>query len=1046
MLFEKDLFSPEAIGDEIIEKILTAAVDRASDKIRPSDILASVITHGGDVVLNVLAQALEQGSNPKDLLDIIEIYNPSRTAPSTFNGKRDSFSGEALEALDKLDADLEDSPEDMHEAAVLLLVSDVLENLDEKDIENLAILDAAKAAKDAREKAGKIVEPLMPLFDSASGLLLSDDFTEGALAIIENAAVQAAELGYDRILPPHCFLALLSETEGVAEHLVRLQAKPEISPGKVADIVAGSFRLSDPKEDKLSLNRDDIGDTTVSLLRDSQRAARLWGCDQIDTPHLLFSLLENMTQRLKYVLMGDPINIDIGTMREHLNQFLMETRGRPGKEVAFRLPSGLLPSEDLTYRARTDGMEKALHVESYIDVIIRALYRRSNNHVIITGLAGVGKSTLARDIARRAADGEIPFLKRKRFILADCNDISPQESKEKLRGLLSIVGGRTDVILCLDGLGPLLRAESGGNNKLLLRSALKEYRMQLIAVMSNTDFEDLLSSDHEMLELFTRVDVEEPDVEDSLDIVGQASKNLTQEYQLVIDEKAVERAVVLSSDYILNERLPAKALKILRRACEDLDFERTQKEQERDRVEVGDVIRVISEISGVPEGTLSGFVEKADYEQDLTTVVFGQSDAVKEVAAELRRIKAGRTIPGKPASVMMFAGLTGVGKTELAKALARFYSSSKRLQTYTMGNFTESHSISGIIGVPPGYVGHEQGGRLINDLNSDPYCVFLLDEAEKPHPDVWKPFLNLFDEGWIVDQRGVKAFADRAIFILTSNAGQETISRMWKAGENMEEIVAAVKKDLLKEMHRNSNQPVFSPEFLARIKRIIIFNPLDLGAMENISYKILERMQRDWKKLDKELDVPDALMKYIAKRGYEENEKSGGREGGRIIEKLMTELIESNIDREASLKEKKYKECDAIKIVFLPPGPALPMQASPSAKVNVEFLTARERTPEECIGKAIEDLRYCLESSDGNVSTLQKAVTDCLAGLKTELHQYKRDEVDKKKIEVPESLLKSFHEVCARIDARVRESDQEARKLVQQLINEMKKIEEAKHD
>jgi ATP-dependent Clp protease ATP-binding subunit ClpA len=126
--------------------------------------------------------------------------------------------------------------------------------------------------------------------------------------------------------------------------------------------------------------------------------------------------------------------------------------------------------------------------------------------------------------------------------------------------------------------------------------------------------------------------------------------------------------------------------------------------------------------------------------------------------------------------VLLFAGMTGVGKTELAKRIAELYSTSKRLTTYAMGNFTEPHSVSGIIGVPPGYVGHEDGGRLINELNADPYSVFLLDEAEKCHPNVWKPFLNLFDEGWIMGHRGVKAHADRAIFILTTNAGDKTIA------------------------------------------------------------------------------------------------------------------------------------------------------------------------------------------------------------------------------------------------------------------------------
>src|SRR5439155_16189949 len=193
------------------------------------------------------------------------------------------------------------------------------------------------------------------------------------------------------------------------------------------------------------------------------------------------------------------------------------------------------------------------------------------------------------------------------------------------------------------------------------------------------------------------------------------------------------------------------------------------------------------------------------------------------------------------------------GKTELAKALARFYSSSKLLQTYTMGNFTESHTVSGIVGVPPGYVGHEQGGRLINDLNSDPYCVVLLDEAEKAHPDVWKPFLNLFDEAWIVDQRGVKAFADRAIFILTTNKGDARIARMSQAGEKPEEIVLAVKEEL-GEARAKDGQRVFPSEFLARLQ-VVVFEPLTEQAMAEIARMAVARMSKDWlEKRDKRLE------------------------------------------------------------------------------------------------------------------------------------------------------------------------------------------------
>ena len=252
---------------------------------------------------------------------------------------------------------------------------------------------------------------------------------------MEYAAMHAADLGYDRILPPHCFLALLGETEGVAE----------------------AFRLADRKVDPIELNRNGIGEATVELLTAAQKAASLWNSEKIDTPHLLSVLLDeqHMPPRLASVLQSSPLNLDLERMRRHLDEYLREARKHTRREIPFRLPVSLLPSEDLTYLARTEGLPEAVlpqkkkkdeEVPDLYDAMTRALYRQANNHVLITGLRGVGKTTMIWELARRAAAGQIPYLKRKRFLWVDCQDVSPQESKDKLEGLLAQVAGRTDLL------------------------------------------------------------------------------------------------------------------------------------------------------------------------------------------------------------------------------------------------------------------------------------------------------------------------------------------------------------------------------------------------------------------------------------------------------------------------------------------------------------------------------------------------------------------------------------------------------------------------
>jgi len=322
-------------------------------------------------------------------------------------------------------------------------------------------------------------------------------------------------------------------------------------------------------------------------------------------------------------------------------------------------------------------------------------------------------------------------------------------------------------------------------------------------------------------------------------------------------------------------------------------------------------------MTGISEATISGIGEGVDYYKNLSEFIKGQDHAVKEVAMELGLINAGLVDKGKPASVMMFIGQTGTGKTEMAKALARFYSSSKRLKTFTLGNFSEPHSVSGIIGVPPGYVGHDQGGRLINELNSDPYGVFLLDEADKAHPDVMQPFLNLFDEGWIADQRGVKAHADRAIFILTTNVGQRQIADMCKNGKSIEEITATMKESLSRIRHTKSSRPVFTPEFLARVKRIVLFRSLDGDAMLEICRKIIKEIQNDWRhKRQKNLGVPDILIEAIGRKAHAIDERFQGKEGGRIVRKLIADVIESRIQTAIGTAMAAYQASNAVSVEY----------------------------------------------------------------------------------------------------------------------------------
>jgi ATP-dependent Clp protease ATP-binding subunit ClpA len=608
------------------------------------------------------------------------------------------------------------------------------------------------------------------------------------------------------------------------------------------------------------------------------------------------------------------------------------------------LPPAIAPSEDLTHRAQTAEMppdspfDGEPGYDQLFEAITRALHRRQAPHVLLCGERGVGKATVIAELARRAIVGKIPSLQGRRFLQVDCRHTPPEESRERLAAILNFAAERPDWVIVLNGLAALLPAERAAGNKAVLLAALSRVRCRLIALFTPREASECLSDDPEIAELFTRIEVEEPGVGAALKILRHFALGLEQRFGIMIEPEALRQAVVLSANYILNDQLPSKALKVLHRVCEDIEYERSHLGSARQNVTADDVVRVIAETSGVPEETLRGIAEKSDYEQSLREAIIGQDHAVREVAEELGLIKAGMTDPDKPASVLLFLGQTGTGKTEMAKALARFYSTSKRLKTYTLGNCVEPHSVATIIGVPPGYVGHDRGGRLINDLNTDPYCVFLLDEADKAHPDVLQPFLNLFDEGWVCDQRGVRAYANHSIFILTTNVGQRMIADLIQQGKSMEEVTARMKEALSQIRHSKSDRPVFTPEFLARIKRIIVFHSLDQSAMRGIARKLLTEMQRTWAtKRSKRLEVPQELIEYLGDQAHRANERSSGKEGGRIVRKLISEWVEARIQRDISARPQEYLACSEVVLEFVLPE-ADPSGENPGAPaVRVRF-------------------------------------------------------------------------------------------------------------
>lgn len=580
--------------------------------------------------------------------------------------------------------------------------------------------------------------------------------------------------------------------------------------------------------------------------------------------------------------------------------------------------SSLVPIRELTPAwslGRDDAFAEVPGQADVLDQIAAVMFRSRRRHPVLCGARGVGKSTVLLKLAQRILRNQVAFLSDHQMLYLDASNVGQEDSRAFLETLVSGLHERGKVLLLVDGVSALFRRPGGGSNKPLFRAMLSRPEIRLAASMVITEFHDHIASDALLIDQVSRIDIHEPDESELGKILSHTAMQLAAEYMVSIPDTVVAKTMTLCSTFLISEHEPARSVEVLRSACDDQKYLQTQRAQPARELEARDVVQVIAERTGISPDTIGGHNRDRDFLAALSVAVVGQPAAVSEVAMELELIAAGLNDPQKPATVLMFAGLTGVGKTELAKQIARLYSPSGRLKTYPMGNFTEPHSVSGLIGVPPGYVGHEEGGRLVNDLLADPYSVFLLDEAEKCHPNVWKPFLTLFDEGWILDQRGQKAYGDRAIFILTTNAGDRSIAQLQSSGQSNAEIADHVRKTLSRVRSERSSQPVFPPQFLSRIRRIVIFSSLSQDAMEGISSIFFQRMISKWKRArGKTIEVDTDVIRWIGNEACRLNELSNNEEGGRIAQKLISDKVEYEILKLAIENPDKYDKCSEISV------------------------------------------------------------------------------------------------------------------------------------
>jgi ATP-dependent Clp protease ATP-binding subunit ClpC len=604
---------------------------------------------------------------------------------------------------------------------------------------------------------------------------------------------------------------------------------------------------------------------------------------------------------------------------------------------------------DLTAAARAGRLDPVIGRDDDIEQVLEVLSRRTKNNPVLIGDPGVGKTAIVDGIAQRIADGAVPEpLRNRRLLVLDLPAMLAGtkyrgEFEERLTAVIDeVTAAARTVVLFLDELHTVIGAGAGAEGgamdaSSMLKPALARGDLQLIGATTVDEYRRHIERDPALERRFQPILIAEPSVEDTVAILRGVRKRYESHHRVRITDEATEAAARLSHRYLTDRFLPDKAIDLIDRAsarvrsrmdspradtwaleqrveqlsrAKDVaidaeNYERAEaltreldlaiveletahaKPTREPRVGANDVAEIIARSTGIPVAQLTE-VERhrlLHLEEQLRQRVVGQDEAIEAVADAVRASRAGLTHPDRPVGSFLFLGPTGVGKTELARALAQtLFGSQERLIRLDMSEFQDQHTVSRLIGAPPGYVGHEEAGQLTDAVRRTPYIVVLLDEIEKAHADVSNILLQVFDAGRLTDSRGRTANFANTVIIMTSNLGADQLLAATSTGRSVEEV----REPLMVTVRRH-----FRPEFLNRIDEIVLFSGLDRVRLRTITKLLLEQTRQRLRAQNITLRLDDHAIDWIVDRGYqpEYGARPLRRAIGRELDKKLSRML-----------------------------------------------------------------------------------------------------------------------------------------------------------
>ncbi|WP_160981751.1 ATP-dependent Clp protease ATP-binding subunit ClpA [Paracandidimonas lactea] len=542
-----------------------------------------------------------------------------------------------------------------------------------------------------------------------------------------------------------------------------------------------------------------------------------------------------------------------------------------------------LYATDLNAEARRGRIDPLIGREHEVERVIQVLCRRRKNNPLLVGEAGVGKTAIAEGLAWRITKGDVPeILAHAEVYALDMGALLAGtkyrgDFEQRLKGVLKSLKDNRNAILFIDEIHTLIGAGSASGGTLdasnLLKPALSSGQLKCLGATTYNEYRGIFEKDHALSRRFQKIDVPEPTVEQTVQILRGLKGHFEEHHGVKYSNAAITAAAELAARYINDRFLPDKAIDVIDEAGAAQRL--LPRSKQRKTIGKGEIQATVAKIARIPPQSVSHDDRNklATLERDLKTVVFGQDPAIEALAAAIKMARSGLGRPDKPIGAFLFSGPTGVGKTEVARQLA--FVLGIELLRFDMSEYMERHTVSRLIGAPPGYVGFDQGGLLTEAVSKQPHCVLLLDEIEKAHPDVYNILLQVMDHGTLTDNNGRKSDFRNVIIVMTTNAGAEALNKTSigfatpaRGGDEMADI-----------------KRLFTPEFRNRLDATISFKPLSREVIMRVVDKFL--MQLEDQLHEKHVDVvfTPELREHLAKEGFDP------AMGARPMQRLIQDTI-----------------------------------------------------------------------------------------------------------------------------------------------------------